>query len=328
MRLEPRKFVSLVAGLALVGLFAAVVVAQDDAVAPDDAAAPDAAAGDVATGDGEPSDGADGDTAPSDDAATDDSAAALADAAPIDSAAIDSLQLFSQEYAEDFELAKVEEGGFWKNMSASGAIEQFQKGGPFMWPLLLLLVIGIGYIIERFWTLSRARTNVRTLMNRVLAALRGEGVEAAIEVCEGTRGPIPAILHAGLSRSNISVEATEKAIESAGVVELSFLERGLLVLATIANVAPLLGFLGTVSGMVAAFDAIAAADQVNAKLVASGISEALLTTMAGLLVAIPMSIAHNYFVSQIDRFVIEMQETSADLVDTLVDLGVKRDAEG
>jgi biopolymer transport protein ExbB len=197
-----------------------------------------------------------------------------------------------------------------------------------MWPLLLLLVVGIAVIIERFYTLGRARTNVRTLMNRVISALRGDGgVEGAIEVCEGTRGPIPAILHAGLRRSTISIEAAEKAIESAGVVELSFLERGLLILATIANVGPLLGFLGTVSGMVAAFDAIAAADQVNAKLVASGISEALLTTMAGLLVAIPMSIGHNYFVSQIDRFVIEMQETSADLVDTLVDLGVRRTAE-
>jgi biopolymer transport protein ExbB len=251
-----------------------------------------------------------------------DSAAA---AAPLDSAAIDSLKIFSDQFPEDLEADA--ETGFWNRMSASGAVEQFQKGGSFMWPLLALLILGVGLILERFWTLSRARTNIRTLMNEVLSALRGKGVEAAIEVCENTRGPIPAILHAGLRRSNISVEATEKAIESAGVVELSFLERGLLWIATIANVAPLLGFLGTVSGMVSAFDAIAAADQVNAKLVASGISEALLTTMAGLLVAIPMSIGHNFFVSQIDRFVIEMQETSADLVDTLVDLGVKREAD-
>ncbi|MCA9753699.1 MAG: MotA/TolQ/ExbB proton channel family protein [Gemmatimonadetes bacterium] len=209
-------------------------------------------------------------------------------------------------------------------MAASGAVEQFQKGGWMMWPLLVLLIIGIALVIERAWTLGRARTNVRTLMNRVLTALRNDGVDAALEVCESTRGPIPAILHAGLRRSNISIEATEKAIESAGVVELSFLERGLLWLATIANVAPLLGFLGTVSGMINAFDAIAAADQVNAKLVAGGISEALLTTFAGLVVAVPMSIGHNFFVSRIDRFVIEMQETSADLVDTLVDLGYER----
>jgi len=299
MQLEQRKIVSLVSALVLVGLCGAVVVAQEGAA---DSAMADSAAAVADTG-----------------------AAPPAAEAPIDSSAIDSLAIFQENFAEDLAVEEAE-GGFWKRMSASGAVEQFQKGGAFMWPLLILLVVGIAVILERFWTLGRARTNVRTLMNRVLSALRKDGVEAAIEVCEGTRGPIPAILHAGLRRSDISVDATEKAIESAGVVELSFLERGLLILATIANVAPLLGFLGTVSGMVAAFDAIAAADQVNAKLVASGISEALLTTMGGLLVAIPMSIGHNYFVSQIDKFVIEMQETSADLVDTLVDMGVEREA--
>ncbi|NNE42604.1 MAG: MotA/TolQ/ExbB proton channel family protein [Gemmatimonadetes bacterium] len=192
-----------------------------------------------------------------------------------------------------------------------------------MWPMLILLIVGTAVIFERFYTLGRARTNVRHLMGQVLGALQKEGIDSAIEICQRTRGPIPAILHAGLRRANISVEAAEKAIESSGVVELSFLEKGLLVLATIANVAPLFGFLGTVSGMIGAFDAIAAADQVNAKLVATGISEALITTATGLLVAIPMSMGHNYFVSQIDRFVIEMQETSADLVDTLVDMGIR-----
>jgi biopolymer transport protein ExbB len=281
-----------VAALALIGVGGAVVVAQDP-----------------------------GEATPAD--TPDTLQQGIVDSAAVDSSAIDSLANWGAEF-KDLGVDEVESTGFMQKMAGSGAVEQFQKGGLFMWPLLLLLITGIGVILERFYTLGRARTNVRTLMNRVLSALRGEGIDAAIEVCEGTRGPIPAILHAGLRRSNISIEATEKSIESAGVVELSFLERGLLILATIANVAPLLGFLGTVSGMVAAFDAIAAADQVNAKLVAAGISEALLTTMAGLLVAIPMSIGHNYFVSQIDRFVIEMQETSADLVDTLVDLGVQR----
>jgi biopolymer transport protein ExbB len=218
-------------------------------------------------------------------------------------------------------------GGLMARFAGSGAVEQFQKGGVFMWPILALLVVGVAVLIERFYTLSRARTDVRSLMDRVVAAIRGEGVEAAIEVCARTRGPVPAILHAGLRRASVSVDAAEKAIESAGAVELSFLERGLVTLATIANVAPLLGFLGTVSGMIHAFDAIAAADQVSAKLVASGIAEALITTLAGLVVAIPMSLAHNYFVSQVDRFVIEMHETSADLVDTLVDVGFRRTAQ-
>jgi biopolymer transport protein ExbB len=294
--MERRKFTSLAAALILVGVFGAAVVAQEggEETAPAEGVAP---------------------------------ADALLDSAAVDTSAVDSLANWGTGF-EDLGVIEEADGGVMSKFAASGAVEQFQKGGLFMWPLLILLIIGVAVIIERFYTLGRARTNVRTLMNRVISALRGNGgVDAAISVCEETRGPIPAILHAGLRRSTISIEAAEKAIESAGVVELSFLERGLLILATIANVGPLLGFLGTVSGMVAAFDAIAAADQVNAKLVASGISEALLTTMAGLLVAIPMSIGHNYFVSQIDRFVIEMQETSADLVDTLVDLGVRRTAE-
>lgn len=304
---ERKKITSLVAALVLCGVFGASVVAQEGAGS--DVATDAAAAGD----------------APGDAASTEAVGAAAAlgavDSAAVDSAAVDSLANWGTEFA-DLGVEEVEQQTFLQKLAGSGAVEQFQKGGPFMWPLLLCLVIGMAFVLERFYTLTRARTNVRALMGKVVGALRNEGLDAAIAVCEETRGPIPAILHAGLRRSNISIDATEKAIESAGVVELSFLERGLLVLATVANVAPLLGFLGTVSGMIGAFDAIAAADQVNAKLVATGISEALITTASGLLVAIPMSIGHNYFVSQIDRFVIEMQETSADLVDTLVDLGV------
>jgi biopolymer transport protein ExbB len=112
----------------------------------------------------------------------------------------------------------------------------------------------------------------------------------------------------------------EKAIETSGAIEMSFLERGLVALATIANVAPLLGFLGTVSGMISAFAAIAAAEQVSAKLVAKGIQEALITTATGLIIAVPVTIAHSFFVSQIDRFIIEMEEASAELVDELLEL--------
>ncbi len=303
MRSEPRKITSVLAVVALLALGAAGVVAQEGTTTPAPAAAP-------APG-----------TAATDTVAPPDSAAPT-EAAPIDSAAIDSIAMA----AERADAVQVEQKnvGMWQKFANSGAVEFFLKGGLFMWPLLVLAVFGLAIMLERFWTLSRARTNVRDLMNKVLAALKKDGVEAAIQVCETTRGPIPAILHAGLRRSNIGIEATEKSIENAGVVELSFLERGLLALVTVSNLAPLLGFLGTVSGMINAFDAIAAADQVNAKIVAAGISEALITTLAGLVVAIPMSMAHNYFVAQIDKFVIEMQETSADLVEALVDLGAAR----
>ncbi|NNF07455.1 MAG: MotA/TolQ/ExbB proton channel family protein [Candidatus Eisenbacteria bacterium] len=202
--------------------------------------------------------------------------------------------------------------------------EMFLKGGNFMWPLLIASVIGIGVIIERFFTLSRAKVNTRKLVGEVVHKLKESkgqaGVQEAMDVCLKTRGPISAILYAGLVRAHKGSEAVEKAIESAGTIEMSFLQRGLIVLASIANVAPLLGFLGTVSGMINAFEAIAAADSVSAKLVATGISEALITTATGLLVAIPIQLANNFFISRIDGFVLEMEEASVELVDTLVDI--------
>jgi biopolymer transport protein ExbB len=205
-------------------------------------------------------------------------------------------------------------------------LEKFNQGGTFMWPLLIASIIGLAVILERFWTLSRARVNTTNLMSQLISALKQDGLQGGIEVCQRTRGPIAAILHAGLMRASKGPEAVEKAIESAGTIEMAFLQRGLIILASIANVAPLLGFLGTVSGMIHAFEAIAAAEQVSAKLVATGISEALITTATGLMIAIPVQLANNFFISRIDRFVLEMEEASIELVDTLVDMEAHRSA--
>lgn len=205
-------------------------------------------------------------------------------------------------------------------LADSGAGQLFIKGGNFMPFLLLSAIIMVAVLIERFVTLAKARTNTRRLIGTVITTLRTEGVTEAAQVCERTRGPIAAILHAGLLRADRGPEAVEKAIETAGTIEMSFLERGLVILSTVANVAPLLGFLGTVSGMINAFEAIANADQVNAKLVASGISEALITTATGLVIAIPASIGYSFFLSVIDRFIIEMEETSSELVEELTQL--------
>ncbi len=228
------------------------------------------------------------------------------------------------------EVVVVEEpvGGFmgWFERSMpwlakSGAGQLFIKGGSFMPWLLLSAIVMLAVLIERSVTLARARTNTRRLIGTVITTLRTEGVTAAAQVCERTRGPIAAILHSGLLRADRGPEAVEKAIETSGTIEMSFLERGLVALSTVANVAPLLGFLGTVSGMINAFEAIANADQVNAKLVASGISEALITTATGLVIAIPASIGYSFFLSVIDRFIIEMEETSSELVEELTQLG-------
>ncbi len=209
---------------------------------------------------------------------------------------------------------------FFGRIRNSALGQLYIKGGVCMHPLLLCAIIGLVLIVERLWTLSRARTNTRKLMLEVTEALRTEGPDAALQMCQRSRGPIAAIMHAGLLRAERGPEAVEKAINSAGAIEMAHLERGLLALASVSNVAPLLGFLGTVIGMIAAFAAIAAAEQVSAKLVAKGIEEALITTAAGLMIAVPVSAFYSYFVLQIDRFVLEMEEASADLVDELIDL--------
>ncbi|HEU4928283.1 MAG TPA: MotA/TolQ/ExbB proton channel family protein [Candidatus Krumholzibacteria bacterium] len=234
-------------------------------------------------------------------------------------AAADSDSAVSTTRVTDTAVAKRDDG-FFGRIRNSALGQLYLKGGIVMHPLLLCAILGLVLIIERMWTLSRARTNTRKLMVEVTEALRTEGPDAALQLCQRSRGPIAAIMHAGLLRVGRGPEAVEKAIASAGAIEMAHLERGLLALASVSNVAPLLGFLGTVTGMIAAFAAIAAAEQVSAKLVAKGIEEALITTAAGLMIAVPVSAFYSYFVLQIDRFVLEMEEASADLVDELIDL--------
>jgi biopolymer transport protein ExbB len=204
----------------------------------------------------------------------------------------------------------------------------YTKGGPCMHPLLLCAVLGLVLIIERLWTLSRARINTRNLMMDVMRALRQEGPRSAMRVCESGRGPIANMLHAGLMRVDRGPEAVEKAIHTAGSIEMAFLERGLLALATISNLAPMLGFLGAVAGMVKAFDAVEAAQQVSASVVAAGVEEALITTATGLIIAVPVSAFYAYFVFAIDRFVLEMESASSELVDELVDNEYRKSREG
>ena len=256
--------------------------------------------------------------------AQDEEADPAASMAPTSVPATDSLAMAPNDStaitAEIQALIKKEQSGFVNRVKRSGIGQNFLKGGPFMYPLLLASIIGLVFILERLWTLSRARTNVRNLMGRVIRSLREKGVDGGREELERTRGPIAAILHSGLLRANYGPDAVEKAIETSGTIEMSFLERGLVAIATVGNVAPLLGFLGTVSGMISAFAAIAQAEQVSAKLVAKGIQEALITTATGLIIAIPMNIMHNFFVAQIDRFITEMEEASAELINELVEL--------
>jgi len=238
-------------------------------------------------------------------------AAAVESAGALADSAMEAVDEVAEETDEAAPAAEPE------RKATSGVLELFDAGGMFMWPLLVTSIIGLAVILERVFTLQRAHTNTRRLMEKILQNLKGSGIGAAIETCTKTRGPIAAVLHAGLLKANKGPEAVEKAIEDAGTIEMAFLQRGLIWLATVANVAPLIGFLGTVSGMINAFEAIAAAEQVSAKVVAKGISEALITTATGLLIAIPVQTAHNYFVARIDRFVLEMEESSVELVEAI-----------
>jgi len=199
-------------------------------------------------------------------------------------------------------------------------IELFLKGGGMMWPILIMLILGLAISVERMWTLSRASVNTRSFLGRIQTALKEGGVDAAKEVCENTRGPVASIFHAGLQKVNLGIDAVEKAIMNAGSIEMAFLERGLIWLSTVVTVAPMLGFTGTVWGMIVAFNDIEAANDITPSIVAGGISVALLTTLFGLIVAMIIQIFNNYFVSRIDSLVIDMEESSVEFIDTLVEM--------
>jgi len=199
-------------------------------------------------------------------------------------------------------------------------LDLYNDGGTFMHPILICLIFGIAVSIERGWTLSRASVNTRRFLANIKKALKEGGVQAATDVCANTRGPVASIFHAGLLRVDRGIEHVEKAIMNAGSIEMAFLEKGLVWLATVISVAPMLGFLGTVWGMVEAFRAIAAANDISPSIVADGISTALLTTMFGLVVAILIQIVNNYFISRVDQLIVDMEESSVDLVDTLIEM--------
>ncbi len=196
-------------------------------------------------------------------------------------------------------------------------VELFNDGGPFMWPILGLFIFGLLIVLERVYTLAKSTVATKRFIPKMNAALKDEGVNAAIEICENTPGPVSEIFHAGLSRVKYGVAAVEKAIENAGTIEMAFLERGMIWLSTVIVIAPMLGFAGTVSGMVGAFKDIEAANNISPAIVAGGISEALLTTLFGLIVGMVIQFFYNVFTSRVDAIVIDMEENSINLIDTI-----------
>ena len=196
---------------------------------------------------------------------------------------------------------------------------KFIEGGPsFMGVILLLLILGLAIAIERIIYLNLATTNTTKLLRKVENALKDGGVDAAKEVCRKTRGPVASIFYQGLDRAGEGIEAVEKSVVSYGSVQMQQLESGLTWISLFIALAPMFGFMGTVLGMISAFDAIEIAGDIAPSLVAGGIKIALITTVFGLIVAAVLQIFYNYILSKIDSIVMRMEDASISLVDILV----------
>lgn len=199
----------------------------------------------------------------------------------------------------------------------------FSDGGWMMYPLVLCSLIALGVIIAKGYTLWMAHKDSQKVMEEVEAAAMAGNIDEAVRIAQDTPGPTAAILLVGLRRitdTTFHQKELDKAVATTGAIELGFLERGLVILATIANVAPLMGFLGTVAGMIIAFGAIEIAGDVDPSLVAGGIKVALLTTAAGLTVALPVNIGYNFFVSRIDTLIVDMEHGAQKIINLAWDL--------
>jgi len=202
-------------------------------------------------------------------------------------------------------------------------VHYFLEGGGFMWPILLTLLFGLGFAIERFYSLMMSAVDSQSFFDEITNAINENGTKAAVQVCEETEGPVASIFHAGLSRMHRGLNDVEKAIQNAGSIEMAFLEKNMIWLNAVITIAPMLGFTGTVVGMIAAFDAIKAANDISPAVVAGGISQALLTTAFGLIVAMIIQTCQNLFVSRIDKLVLDMEEQSVKIMDHLYEQEIK-----
>jgi len=207
--------------------------------------------------------------------------------------------------------------------------EYFRQGGIFMYPLLFFSVLAATVAIERFIVFSKAKINVSDFLTKIRKALLvNRNVKEAIKICEQSKGPVASVMKAGLLRYGHSREDVEKTIENAALYELDRLEKRLGVLATTANVAPMLGFLGTVAGMIKSFATLAEQGLTNPAAVAVGISEALITTATGLIIAIPAQLVYNWYTTKITRFVRDIETASNMLVETFTEMDGQRYSQG
>lgn len=199
----------------------------------------------------------------------------------------------------------------------------FLAGGPVMWPILLCSIFALAIILEKFWHLHKIKIDEQEFLQGILDKIKRHQIKEALDTCENTKSPIAHILKAGILRYDRPRDQIKEAIEDASLYEIPRIERNLTALATIAHISPLLGLLGTVTGMVRCFQTIQAKAStfhpISPGDLAGGIWEALLTTVAGLIVAIPTFVAYNYLVSNINNFILEMEKASTELVNFLTE---------
>jgi biopolymer transport protein ExbB len=204
-----------------------------------------------------------------------------------------------------------------------GVWQVFLAGGPVMWPILLCSIFALAIILEKFWHLHKIKIDTQEFLNNILDKMKHHQIKEALQICENTKSPISHILKAGILKYDRTRIQIKEAIEDASLYEIPRLEKNLTTLATIAHISPLLGLLGTVTGMVRCFQTIQAKatsfHPVSPGDLAGGIWEALLTTVAGLIVAIPTFVAYNYLVSRINNFILEMEKASTELVNFLTE---------
>ncbi|RMG81133.1 MAG: MotA/TolQ/ExbB proton channel family protein [Bacteroidetes bacterium] len=249
-----------------------------------------------------------------DSTATETTQVAENDSAAQEEAAAAPVEMKKEEPAQATDEAVEEERTFHQIVK-----EKFIEGGPmFMSFVLISLILGLAIAIERIIYLSLATTNTKKLVSQVEEAIKTGGIDAAKEVCRSTRGPVASIFYQGLERVDEGLDMVEKSVQAYGSVQMGLLEKGLSWISLFIALAPMLGFFGTVVGMIEAFDAIAAANNISPGIVAGGIGVALITTVSGLLVAMILQVFYNYIVAKIDSIVNDMEDASISLIDILI----------
>ncbi|MGQ9664542.1 MAG: MotA/TolQ/ExbB proton channel family protein [bacterium] len=204
-------------------------------------------------------------------------------------------------------------------------IREFSIGGGVMWLLLICIILALAIVFERLFSLLiKIRLNPKSFLERLISTIDAQGLDAGLALCDQTSSPAAKIAKVILEKGDKGKDAMEEVAARAAAIELAFLDRGMALLAGLTTVAPFLGFLGTVTGMIRAFAAIAMAGEVEPTIVASGISEALITTKWGLIIATPLAILHILFTGKIDGYTKDMEEVAAGLIDYMIEHYPKR----